>query len=274
MTIDELALWDKIKTFSLDKPNTKLTFSKRLARENNFTEKFSELVIEEYKKFIFLCCVSKQQITPSHFVDLAWHLHLTYTHSYWIDLCKNTLNKEIHHTPTQGGKSENQKFEHFHKETLDIYEYYFNQIPTEAIWQNTKERFENKIINIDVSKNWIVKKPTFQFLKTNSHFLFPAFVTILLFIGCNQSESTTTNPFNIIVIFVAIIIIVINLFKSINQNRSSNSSGCSSSGCGSSSGENKNGSSKDDNDWGGDEDSSSDDSSGDSGCSGCGGGGD
>ncbi len=102
-------LWDKIESFQLDDLNANFTFSKRLARDNGWTFTFSKKVIAEYKKFIYLCCISENPITPSDAVDQAWHLHLTYTKSYWKDFCSNTLNREIHHNPTKGGDSEQQK---------------------------------------------------------------------------------------------------------------------------------------------------------------------
>jgi len=103
MRNNELELWNKIRTFEFDKPNIKLTFAKRLAKENTISEQFANQIVDEYRKFIFLCCVSKGQIAPSHFVDLAWHLHLTYTKSYWVELCKNTINRDLHHNATEGG---------------------------------------------------------------------------------------------------------------------------------------------------------------------------
>ena len=72
MTIIEQQLWGKINNFHLDRPYVSLTFSKRLAQENGFSEQFAKEIVEEYKKFIFMCCISEQPVTPSNYVDLAW----------------------------------------------------------------------------------------------------------------------------------------------------------------------------------------------------------
>ncbi|MEE1898493.1 hypothetical protein V1389_09110 [Flavobacterium rakeshii] len=101
MTAPQKELWDKISNFRLDDPDASFTFSARLARENGWTKEYTNSVIEEYRKFIFVCCVSKSSVTPSDPVNQVWHLHLTYTKSYWIDFCKNTLQREIHHKPTK-----------------------------------------------------------------------------------------------------------------------------------------------------------------------------
>ncbi|OYQ34069.1 hypothetical protein CHU92_12085 [Flavobacterium cyanobacteriorum] len=92
MTPSEKQLWERIQRFPIDEENAALTFSARLARENGWSRKYTQEVITEYKRFIFLCCVSPTPVTPSDPVDQAWHLHLTYTRSYWIDFCKNTLS--------------------------------------------------------------------------------------------------------------------------------------------------------------------------------------
>ena len=105
MTPLENQLWDKIVDFEFDEPGTVLTFNARLARENGWNNSYTGRVIEEYKKFIFLCCISPTQVTPSDPVDQAWHLHLTYTKSYWTNLCRGTLGMEIHHNPTKGGEA-------------------------------------------------------------------------------------------------------------------------------------------------------------------------
>src|SRR6478735_1062085 len=114
MTPIENELWMRIEQFELDEPGVAFKFSDRLARENGWTKAYAKRVIKEYKKFIFLCCISTHGVTPSDPVDQAWHLHLTYTRSYWIDLCKNTLNREIHHNPTKGGQKEAEKFDGFY----------------------------------------------------------------------------------------------------------------------------------------------------------------
>jgi hypothetical protein len=94
------SLWRSIQQFPLDDANAAITFSGKLSAKQNWSPAFTERVVEEYRKFIFLCCISPNGASPSQAVDEAWHLHLTYTKSYWIDLCKNTLNKDIHHHPT------------------------------------------------------------------------------------------------------------------------------------------------------------------------------
>jgi len=127
-------LWNSIQQFPLDDPNAAITFSRKLAEKQNWSPFFTERVIEEYRKFLFLCCISPNGASPSQAVDEAWHLHLTYTRSYWIDLCKNTLNKDIHHHPSQGGDEEDHKHRDWYKETLSNYQSVFGSPPPDDIW--------------------------------------------------------------------------------------------------------------------------------------------
>ena len=136
-------LWTKIKLFKLDVDQAHFSFSQRLARDNNWTHEFALKVVEEYRRFIYLCCISEgQMITPSDAVDQAWHLHLTYTKSYWNDFCKYTLEQEIHHNPTKGGHKEREKFTNCYDLTFELYRQEFGEEPKEHIWWNSQKRFK------------------------------------------------------------------------------------------------------------------------------------
>ena len=175
-------------------------------------------MIEEYKKFIYLCCVSNNQITPSDAVDQVWHLHLTYTKSYWIKLCKETLGKEIHHNPTKGGKIEKEKFSNCYDATFDIYKTEFKVTPPNSIWLNNKKRFKEvnfKRINID--SFWLIIKPSKQFLFT-SKLLIILLIVPLLFIRAKDSLSDSSS----IIIILIVIIVIISI-----KNKKNNNNGCS-----------------------------------------------
>ncbi|MFY7829234.1 MAG: hypothetical protein ACOVQ4_19040 [Flectobacillus sp.] len=157
-----LDLWNRIQQFELDVPNVSFPFSKRLARENGWTHEYALKVIEEYKKFIFLCCISPTPITPSDEVDQAWHLHLTYTQSYWIDFCQNTLQKHIHHNPTEGGNQEALKFDNYYSKSLQFYQEIFDTLPPQNIWRSHQERFgKQQFQRLDTNNYWLIHKNSF-----------------------------------------------------------------------------------------------------------------
>lgn len=154
-----LILWQKIASFKFDEPRTKFRFADRLARENDWTKKYSLRVIEEYKKFVFLSAICPKPLTPSDPVDQVWHLHLTFTQSYWKDLCQDILQKEFHHNPTKGGKQEQKKFNAYYDYTFQQYSHYFGQDPPSDIWHDAKTRFsETNFVRVNKDKNLIIEK--------------------------------------------------------------------------------------------------------------------
>jgi hypothetical protein len=116
------ALCRRILDFSLDQAGSELPFSQRLARENGWPPDYTQRVIEEYKRFVFLATIADHPVTPPDPVDQVWHLHLTYSRSYWEDFCPNVLGKALHHEPTRGGRAEQQKFSEWYRQTLESYE--------------------------------------------------------------------------------------------------------------------------------------------------------
>jgi hypothetical protein len=118
--MNESQLWEKIESFQIDDDRASLSFSKRLARENNWPIEYTQRVIAEYKRFILLAAISQQEVTPSDQVDQAWHLHLTYTKSYWDGLCKKILGVALHHLPTKGGLEEQQRFRDQYAYTSEV----------------------------------------------------------------------------------------------------------------------------------------------------------
>lgn len=159
MNNEELKLWDAICEFELDDDGSRFTFSDRLAIENGWPKGFAMRVIEEYKKFIFLICVTNQSLTPSDEVDQVWHLHLLYTRSYWKEFCGDVLKREIHHGPTRGGPQEEDKFTDWYEKTLLHYSQRFDSDPPSDIWPPSRIRFRHtNFRRIDLNKNWVIKK--------------------------------------------------------------------------------------------------------------------
>lgn len=159
MTENQKLLWERLEEFEIDDPNSDYTFSMRLAQENLWDISYALDVINEYKRFLFLACTVEHPVTPSDQVDQAWHLHLIYTKSYWVFLCKEILKREIHHGPTPGGKKAGENYTDFYNQTLVSYRLIFNEEPPKDIWPNTERRFsEIHFRRINIKRNWIFKK--------------------------------------------------------------------------------------------------------------------
>ncbi len=153
-------LWPKLEKFVVNKGNEKLSFIQRLANENDWSTEYTNRVYKEYLKFIYLAATSKTQVTPSDEVDQAWHLHLCYSNSYWNDLCRDILGRELHHGPTKGGSKERERFHSQYEQTLKLYELTFNENPPEDIWPPTENRFdnENRFIRVNLKDSIVIPK--------------------------------------------------------------------------------------------------------------------
>jgi hypothetical protein len=161
MTEEEWELWKRLIQLKLDVLGATFSFTDRLTRENRWMKEYTLRVIEEYRKFLFLCAVSKRPITPSDPIDQAWHLHLTYTKSYWNDLCEGILKKPLHHNPTQGGGQERNRLTEYYNYTFTQYRHYFQQEPPPDIWQDANTRFsEIHFVRANKERYWLVRKPS------------------------------------------------------------------------------------------------------------------
>jgi uncharacterized protein (TIGR04222 family) len=185
-------LWEKLQEFDLD-GGAQFSFSKRLARDNGWTHDFALRVCQEYKKFLYLACTADHPITPSDEVDQAWHLHLTYSRSYWDELCAKVLERPFHHEPTRGGPAEGAKFENWYERTLDSYRKAFETEPPRDIWPASAVRFGEAphYRRVNVKRHFVVAKP--QFSRSNWK-VAPALALAMVLAGCSASGSL--NPFN------------------------------------------------------------------------------
>jgi len=158
---DALDLWERLERFSLDDSEAVFPFSARLARENDWSLEYSQRVIMEYKRFIFLGLTAGHPVTPSVAVDQVWHLHLSYTRSYWDEMCGQLLGKPFHHGPTKGGGKEGEKFNDWYNRTLQSYQQTFGQAPPADIWPDSAIRFavNSRIRQVSPRTHWIIRKP-------------------------------------------------------------------------------------------------------------------
>jgi hypothetical protein len=127
-------LYDRLVRFSIDDGEPAQRFEDRLAQEQHWSPDFSRRATAEYRRFLLLAATAAEPVTPSHVIDEAWHLHLTYTRSYWDRLCGNVLGKPLHHDPTRGGPDETTKFRQQYDRTLAAYRTVFGEEPPADVW--------------------------------------------------------------------------------------------------------------------------------------------
>jgi hypothetical protein len=160
MTDAQANLWSRLEAFSIDAGDESLTFGRRLARDNGWSVAFARRVLEEYKRFVFLCCEAGHACTPSDQVDQAWHQHLTYTKSYWEKMCQGILPRPLHHNPTKGGTKEDAKFDVWYAKTLESYERLFGSEPPRDIWPPAEQRFgvDPYAQRVNLKRYWVIPK--------------------------------------------------------------------------------------------------------------------
>ncbi len=152
----------RIAEFEVDEPAAVFTFTDKLAKENEWSHNFAMRVVDEYKKFVFLAITASHPVSPSDQVDQAWHLHLTYTRSYWNEFCPKVLGRPLHHGPSQGGVAEQKKFVQWYEQTLKSYRYFFGHEPPSDIWPDPKRRFSEDVHyrRVNTQRHWIIPKST------------------------------------------------------------------------------------------------------------------
>ena len=155
-------VWSRVQAVVFDDPDAAFTFSDRLVRDNGWFHDYALGVIEEYRKFACLAVVCEFEVTPSDEVDQAWHQHLTYSRHYWGEWVA-ALGKPLHHGPTKGGQSEDDRYWKNYENTLAAYAHYFQSPPPREFWPVAAERFNvrNRFVRLDTSTHIILKRPQF-----------------------------------------------------------------------------------------------------------------
>jgi len=154
-------LWTKLEAFELDDPHAAFQFTDRLARENGWSKHFANRATTEYKKFVYIAAVSRTAVTPSDIVDQVWHLHLTFTRSYWDGMCIGVLGKPLHHGPTKGGANEDTKYRSQYEATRALYRAEFGTQPPTEFWPPEEARFASAPHQrwVDTRTHVVFRKP-------------------------------------------------------------------------------------------------------------------
>jgi uncharacterized protein (TIGR04222 family) len=150
----------RIEGFDIDGRPATLPFAARLAREHGWPRRFADRVVAEYKRFAYLAATCGHPVTPSQAVDHCWHLHLTYTRSYWERFCREVLPGPLHHDPTAGGRAERSRYHAQYERTLAAYRAAFGHPPPADIWPPAAVRFGDDLreATVNTARHWVVPK--------------------------------------------------------------------------------------------------------------------
>lgn len=161
MSLRMIELCSRVESFHLDDPNSSLSFTSRLARENGWSKEYAARVVREYKRFAVMAVAGEGPVTPSDPVDQAWHLHLCYTRSYWEEFCGKVLRMPLHHEPTRGGRDEHVRHENQYARTLLLYRELFGEEPPRDIWPSVEDCFRSgaRMVRVNRDEVWTIPKP-------------------------------------------------------------------------------------------------------------------
>src|SRR5215475_8521771 len=102
---------------------------------------------------------ARQVATPPEQPPQVWHMHLTYTRSYWEQLCRDLLGRPLHHSPTEGGAEELRKYRALYEQTLTSYRIAFGEEPPADIWPPVDVRFgKDRFVRINRADYWVLPK--------------------------------------------------------------------------------------------------------------------
>jgi len=124
----------KILNFEFSSSAERQLFLNKMSDLYGWPADFCEKVLVEYKRFICLAAISSERVVPSRIVDDAWHLHLTFTKSYWHDLCRDTIGKDIHHNPSRADATSKARDLRGYLDTLNLYRTTFGAEPARDFW--------------------------------------------------------------------------------------------------------------------------------------------
>lgn len=142
-------LWARLESYSFPKGIIE-KFERQYPFIANETTPF---LFDEFKKFVFLSCISNDTIIISQRLDLIWHHYLTFTKEFWDIFCKEVLQREFHHLPSDGSQEAFKIHKKAYEATLDFYEVVFGTLAPESAWELPADRFSLSIYQyVDSSK--------------------------------------------------------------------------------------------------------------------------
>lgn len=196
MNAQQSDLWKRLEAFPIDDSESEYPFSKRVARSNYWSPRYTARAITEYKRFLFLAMEAGHPVSPSDAVDQVWHEHLTYTRSYWDQLCGKVLGRPLHHEPTRGGKAETAKFHDWYEDTLASYRRLFEEEPPADLWPSSARRINEseKFARIDTSTHLILNRPQ---LSLRWLFHLCLLTVSLIAAGCRSEILAESNLFDL-----------------------------------------------------------------------------
>ena len=89
----DTALWGKIESLNFQ------LIADRMIVKHGWTIERTTSAIDNYRRFLYLCKILGEPITPTTEVDAIWHEHILHTNKYVADY-QRIFGDYLHHFPT------------------------------------------------------------------------------------------------------------------------------------------------------------------------------
>lgn len=147
MRFNENPIWKQLENFTFNASNQLENYTKKLAQRAKWTTPFTNEVIEEYKKFLFLAATEKCILVPPPPVDLAWKMHIEYFPLSWKNICSQILGIKLKRANPPKENDDDPPFPRtvYYNQTLKIYSRVFHTWPSATLWPTSEEWFKTNI---------------------------------------------------------------------------------------------------------------------------------
>ena len=125
-------LWNRLQAHPFDAALGSEPYSVKLAQEALWSPNYTAVVIEEYRRFLYLTQIVDWRPKPPWAVEQAWNVHLTFSRNYWDVLCPDVLGCPLHFEPTQDEVRDQPS--RAYAQTLDLYAETFGVAAPPKIW--------------------------------------------------------------------------------------------------------------------------------------------
>jgi hypothetical protein len=132
-------LWQRIATWPLPyrevgktwfTASHRISFVDWLERDLDLTRDSAARLETEYRRFLYLEALDGGRLTPSWWVDRAWHLHLAAPGDAWRGYCDTVLRRNVVHETGLTKEEARKGLER----TIDLYRQEFEADPPADIW--------------------------------------------------------------------------------------------------------------------------------------------
>lgn len=90
-------LWHRLEGYSFHERPLTRSLIDRLRDETGHSVDTCYILIEEYRRFMYLVGSTGETLAPSPIVDMVWRLHMADTKAYFDDFCPRVIGRTIHH---------------------------------------------------------------------------------------------------------------------------------------------------------------------------------